>query len=122
MVSLVTMVEMQVLSKRIKILMLVTLLSVALVFLTAFTKYIYAKDYIFLVESTCDPELHTCFVRDCEDYCPPNALESYRVFSIQAKDFHLCTDNSCSNICTDSSTSAMCEELTCEPENDDCSS
>lgn len=113
----------QKLSFRGKILLLISGISVALVCLVSYTKYIYAKDYTFLVEASCDPLTQSCYVRDCEDYCPPNELESYTVFAISAADFSSCTDNSCSNVCLNPTTAEKCEEITCDIENgDDCSS
>lgn len=109
------------LSLRIKILTILTTLSVLLVFFTAYTKYIHAKDYYFFVEAPCDETSQTCFVRDCDEYCPPNELEIYKVFLIKAKDFNTCTENSCANICENTATEDFCEEIMCDVENgDDC--
>lgn len=110
------------LSLRVKIIITLTVLSVVLVLLTAYTKYIYAKDYFFFVEAPCDTSSQTCFVRDCDDYCPPNEFEEYKTYLIKAEYFEQCTDNSCLNICEAPETSNLCEEVICNIEDgDDCS-
>ncbi len=111
------------LSLRVKILVLLTTISVVLVLLTGYTKYIYAEDYFFYVEAPCNSDSQTCFVRDCDDYCPPNELEEYKTYLIKAEHFSNCTDNSCVNICEEGATSNLCEEIECNiDEGDDCSS
>jgi hypothetical protein len=104
-------------SKRWGVVVLTSFVVVALLltYLTAYTKYIFAKDYVFYIEAPCDPESMICFVRDCDDYCPPNGLSAYRSFTIQASTFASCTNNSCENICLTESTAAQCEEIICDP-------
>jgi len=75
-------------------------------------RYIIQEDYTFLVEAPCNPLNQACYVRDCEDYCPPNELSEYRLFSLPAKEFARCEDNSCLNICP--SATYSCEEILCE--------
>lgn len=107
---------------RVKILVGLTAISVLLVLLTGYTKYIYAGDYFFIIEAPCDENSQTCFVRDCEDYCPPNELATYKTYLIKAEDFADCTENSCTNICENEETSDLCEEVICNLDNgDDCS-
>jgi len=96
------------------------IVSLVLVYMTAFTKYIWAKDYFFIVETTCDPEVSTCFVRDCEDYCPPNGLEIYSSYLMKAYDFEKCPNGDCYEICTDTTTSNLCEKIECDLEIDSC--
>ncbi len=103
----------------VSILVSFVLLSLVFTYLTAYTKYIFAKDYSFYIETPCDPESMTCFVRDCDDYCPPNGLAIYRSFSIPADVFPVCTSNSCENICLNKATSHQCEEIVCDEENGD---
>ena len=48
---------------------------------SSYYKYYYAKDYDFLVEASCNPEIEKCNFRDCEnepDSCPPNGLSNYK--------------------------------------------
>jgi hypothetical protein len=97
-------------------------ISLTLTYLTAYTKYIFAKEYTFYIEAPCDSETMTCFTRDCEDYCPPNGLSEYRAYTIKASVFSSCTDNSCTNICQNSETAMQCEEIVCsEEDGDSCS-
>ena len=110
-------------SRRIVLVVIVTMLSVLFVLFTAYTKYIYAQDYNFIIEAPCDPGEMTCFVRDCDDYCPPNELEVYRAYEIPATDYNLCTDNSCTNICQNVDTMSSCVPILCNLDNgDDCTS
>lgn len=104
-------------SKKLGVVVLVTFvaLSLVLTYLTAYTKYIFAKDYNFYIETPCDPETMTCFTRDCDDYCPPNGLSEYRSFTISASTFTSCSSNSCENICLNTNTASKCEEITCDP-------
>ncbi len=93
--------------------------SVAIVVTISLYKYVFLQDYIFIVEASCDPAIHECYVRDCEiDYCPPNGLATYRVFSLPAEEFKRCEDNSCLNVCEIGNTciETMCssqEEAVC---------
>jgi hypothetical protein len=93
--------------------------ALILISLTAYTKYIFAKDYNFYIEAPCDPTLMTCFVRDCDDYCPPNGLSTYRAYMVSASVFPDCIDNSCTNICLSGTTSSLCEEIICSTEDGD---
>lgn len=96
--------------------------AVVIIALSSYTRYIFAKDYYFYIEAPCDPQSQSCFVRDCDDYCPPNGLDTYRSFYIKAEDFIHCAENSCANICLESETSKLCGEVICDTENgDECS-
>lgn len=79
------------------------LLSVVLMLPIAsgFYKYFYVKDYIYLIESKCDPSNETCFIRDCSiiDECPPNQYSEYKMFNVTASDFEKCNENSCEKEC-----------------------
>ena len=94
--------------------------AMAMVAITASAfRYLYFTAYAFHIEAPCvRTDDTTCFVRDCDEYCPPNGLELYQVFEIPAVIFHDCADNSCSNICP----SADCTPILCDPEFDQCSS
>jgi hypothetical protein len=106
----------------VRLLTVFVLFSLVFTFLTAYTKYMFAKDYEFYIEAPCDPTSETCFVRDCDDYCPPNGLDTYRAYMIPASTFPNCTDNSCSNICLEDATADQCTEILCDAEvGDSCS-
>ncbi len=74
--------------------------------------YSIKKDYTFLVEASCNPVEETCFTRNCEEeYCPPNNLGIYKIYSLQASDFEKCQDNSCALECQNGA--IACESLNC---------
>lgn len=83
--------------------------------------FYYQKNYNFIVEVSCDTTEQSCFIRDCNDgECPPNELEQYRMFSLNAKDFSLCETDSCLRACL--SGQITCSEILCgESEEDTCS-
>jgi hypothetical protein len=95
-------------------------ISILFVFLTAYTKYIFAKDYSFYIEGECDPLITTCFVRDCDEYCPPNGLEIYSAYYIDASEFTSCTSNDCASICENLETAHLCEQIACDSNNYEC--
>jgi len=76
--------------------------------------------YEVVLELPCDPELNTCFSRDCSTgECPDNGLELYRIFALSARDFQQCADTSCLDACTEAS--IECTEYACgESEEDAC--
>lgn len=83
-------------------------------------KYVITQRYDFFVEAPCDPrEGVSCHLRSCEDYCPPNELESYRVWKINARDFGRCADDTCDTECR--SGQLRCEAVPCDPEVEECS-
>lgn len=109
-------------ARHVRIFLLISTISVFLVLLTAYTKYIYAKDYVFFVEAPCDTETEQCFVRSCDDYCPPNEFETYKTFAVPATLFAQCTDNTCQNICLNENMQTLCKQIVCDSDNgDDCS-
>lgn len=74
--------------------------TVILVIMLSFYKYFFSQNYIFLVESECDPTTQECYSRDCEnEYCPPNNFSTYQIHRVPAAQFSSCTDNTCSNVC-----------------------
>jgi hypothetical protein len=97
----------------------ISLLIVAAICAAAY-HFLVQKDYAFIVEAPCDPAQDTCFVRDCSGgECPPNELEHYRMFSVQAADFDTCADNSCLHECQQGD--IACTEIVCgESEEDEC--
>jgi hypothetical protein len=105
-----------------KIFLWILALSVVAVIAATAYKFLFAKDYDFVLEAPCDPSTNTCFTRDCSnpDDCPPNGLENYRIFNVKASDFGKCADNSCLNECLSGKIS--CTETKCgESEEDACS-
>lgn len=96
------------------------IISLFFVFLTGYTKYIFAKDYTFYVEGECDPTATSCYVRSCDDYCPPNELSTYSAYYIDANQFNNCTYNDCKNICEDTETAYLCEPIPCDAEEYEC--
>ncbi len=82
----------------------------------SYTRFVLAKDYKFQIEAPCDNTTEECFQRSCDEYCPPNGLELYRVFSMPAKYYSQCTDNSCLNVCEHK---GKCTEITCSVGNGD---
>ncbi len=105
-----------------KIFLSVLMLSVVVVVVAAGYKFLWLKDYNFIVEAECDPTSENCFHRDCSNAedCPPNGLENYRLFEVPASDFPKCMDSSCARECSKKSIS--CQEIDCgETESDECS-
>ncbi len=84
--------------------------------------FYFEKDFSILVEESCDPSTEQCFYRNCEEEeCPPNELEYYSQFYIDASDFTLCEkDTSCNldTLCTNNPT--LCEKVECISGVDQC--
>lgn len=102
--------------------LLVTALVIAVLANNFYIFYI-QKNYDLTVEAPCDPTAKTCFIRSCgeDSECPPNGLEQYRMFTLNASDFNQCTDNSCLNECL--AGLIECAEIQCgDLEDDVCSS
>ena len=89
---------------------------VLVIVLSSFARFIFAKSYIYHVEIPCDSTNEICYTRSCDDYCPPNGLGEYKVYSITASDFKYCTNNSCANICE---STQKCKKIECNSENGD---
>lgn len=76
--------------------------SIIVAFLFSFYHYYYTKNFDYIVESPCDPEVETCGFRDCEndpDVCLPNELTYYKMYVVKAYDFPKCENNSCETEC-----------------------
>lgn len=83
-------------------------------------RYLYVKEYYFIVEADCDSSKELCYMRSCDQgECPPNGLSEYKRYSINAADFAKCTDNSCQRECQSGSIS--CLEIACDANVDACS-
>lgn len=91
---------------------LVSALVLSLFAINLYTFY-FQKDYDFTVEVPCG-EGELCFIRHCGevDECPPNELERYRMFVLNASDYDKCENGVCLNACT--SGSIECEEVICD--------
>jgi len=85
---------------------------VAVVAVTGY-KFLWQKNYTFLVEQACDPATEQCYQRDCTQTgnCPPDNLSNYKIMEINAADFSKCSDNSCATECADGS--IKCTPLFC---------
>ncbi len=94
-------------------------LAVVAVISLSLYKYWYKKDFVMLVETSCDSSLMSCYVRDCsiEGACPPNQFNEYRVFRIKGYEFAGCANDNCETACSEGSSS--CEEITCDESNGD---
>jgi hypothetical protein len=69
---------------------------------SSFYFFYFKKDYNFIIETKCNPEMETCFYRDCEnslDGCPPNNLSYYNQYTIKARDFNACENEDCTFAC-----------------------
>lgn len=90
-------------------------LSFLAVIVANFDHFFFKKSYDYLVEASCDPQIENCYYRDCQnapDECPPNGLSVYKVYTIGAKDFHQCSNNSCKTECESSIVS--CISVACD--------
>ena len=83
-----------------------------------FYTFYFKKNIDFIIETPCDENTQTCFVRDCSTGdCPPNNLSQYRSFHISASNYAACEYDSCVKDC--SSGSVKCVELMCDESGDD---
>ena len=89
---------------------------IVVVSLSSYVRYIFAKEYEFHIEMPCNSKTEFCNIRDCDDYCPPNGLDEYKVYKIPALLFRSCSDNSCSNICVGTN---KCQLIKCDAESGD---
>ena len=93
-------------------------LSVISVITASWYRFSVVKTYDFITEAACNPQKQSCFHRDCNtDDCPPNDLDDYRIFHIQAFDFKKCINNSCLTECTLGT--ITCIGTTCDKEKGD---
>lgn len=98
------------------------LIILILLFITiakGFYTIYFEKNFEYLVEAPCDQTTQTCYIRDCSnpDDCPLNGLTEYTKYSITAKYFKLCSDNSCQNICGQQNDT--CKEVICGGDSSD---
>ena len=80
----------------------ILLAGVLIAIISSFYFFYLKKDYDFIVETKCNPEIETCFYRDCTnpDDCPPNNLSYYNEYTLRAKDFKVCVNEDCTEACT----------------------
>ena len=59
-----------------------------------------SKNFDYILELSCKPEIEKCFIRDCSNPsdCPPNNLSVYKQLYLTAKYFKQCTDDSCEDL------------------------
>lgn len=71
------------------------------------------KDFDFIVETVCDPTLEQCLLRDCTnpDDCPPNGLQEFKRYTLNANDFKYCENEDCKTVCE--SGQVQCEIIPC---------
>jgi hypothetical protein len=64
--------------------------------------FYFKEDYNFIVETRCNPEVETCFYRDCTNPndCPPNNLSYYNQYTLKASDYKACINEDCAFSCT----------------------
>ncbi len=80
----------------------ILLAGVLVVIISSFYSLYFKKNYDFFIETECNPEVETCFFRDCEnepDICPPNNLSYYNQYTIKANDFKKCENENCKEAC-----------------------
>ncbi len=84
-----------------KVLFGVFFLSVAVIVANNYYQYAILKNYDMYIEVQCDFSTESgCIRRDCnEEECPPNELESYKIYKIKAKDLAFCQDGTCYEEC-----------------------
>jgi len=83
------------------------------VIINSFYFFYIKKDFDFIVETTCDPIIEQCFLRDCTnpDDCPPNGLQEFKRYTLNANDFKYCVDEDCKLACE--SNQIKCEVISC---------
>lgn len=92
----------------------ILLAGVLIVIIVSFYFFYFKKDYDFIVETQCNPEVETCFYRDCSvaDSCPPNNLSYYNTYTLKASDFKACVNEDCTETCTTGAISCVKTECT----------
>lgn len=93
-----------------KVFFFLSLLVIAIAVFISINKFYITKDYDFHVEVSCNSEEEGgCLTRNCENgECPPNGLESYKEYTISAKNFELCENEDCTRVCKETD---ICQEV-----------
>jgi hypothetical protein len=91
-------------------------LSCLAVIASSFYSLYFKKNYEFVVETSCNPEVDICFERDCTnpDDCPPNQLEDFKRYNLNAADFAKCENEDCTVACETGL--IKCDQITCTPD------
>lgn len=94
-----------------------TILNIILFFaviINSFYFFYFKKDFNFIVETACDTTVEQCIIRDCTnpDDCPPNGLQEFKRYTLNANDFKYCTNEDCKLACE--SNQIQCEIIPCE--------
>lgn len=86
-----------------------------LIVLFSVLRFYVFKNYDITIEVACDPNIETCFTRDCETgECPPNNLSNYKQYIIKAFQFNRCEhDGTCAKFCLNI---RNCEPIECDTE------
>lgn len=89
-------------------------ISCLAVIIGAFYFFYYQKNYDFIVEVACDPNIEACTEIECEtiEECPPDGISYFKRYSLNANDFGKCEDEDCTVACT--SGIIDCEAIECE--------
>lgn len=96
-----------------KVMLWLLLLSIVAVIFSTVQQFLVQKNYNFTLEAECDMAERSCFVRDCSSgECPPNELETYRIFEVTASDFNSCSQSDCLDECM--SGVIQCIEVKCD--------
>ncbi len=93
-----------------------TILNIVLflsVMVSSFYFFYIKKNFKFIVETTCDPSIEQCFLRDCTnaDDCPPNGFSQFKRYELNTNDFKYCTNEDCKIACE--SKQIKCEPIAC---------
>ena len=88
-------------------------LSCLAVIVSSFYSLYFKKNYEFVVETSCNPEVDICFERDCTnpDDCPPNGLSDFKRYKLNAGDFSKCENEDCTLACETGLIN--CTQVTC---------
>ena len=81
--------------------------------LIVFNRFYIQKDYVFILEASCDSKTEVCFERVCgnPDDCPPNGFSNYKQYQISASDFEKCKSIGCKDECEQNSID--CKQIHC---------
>ncbi len=92
-----------------KVFFFLSLLMISVAVFISVNKFYITKNYDFYVEVSCNPDEEECLSRNCEtEECPPNGLETYKEYTISAKDFERCENEDCTELCKETD---ICQEV-----------
>lgn len=89
-------------------------ISIIVVVILSFYNFYIKKNFDFIVETSCNPDIEECTYRDCtnRDDCPPNQLSTFKRYVLKANDFLKCPNEDCKELCEKGE--IKCELLSCE--------